>query len=266
MFRAGAIALAAIFFIAATPILAPLHEGGRDNHSHKTGSPNTGQRSAPVSPPRIKPQPKNEQTSNVSQEAGHRPKEGGWLGIPFDGWVAIFTGLLFLATGGLFIFTGLLWRTTGTLIEEERENSARELRAYVGVTTGSVVFEHFEGGLRPRATLRIKNYGLTPAYAVASSVRIETGNKFCETMNANLKPVTGNSSIFPQDSVRLIFPGEIVEPTGEGPLGIFIFGTVTYRDAFKRPQWAKFRFAGYFKDGLFAPADLAPEDEGNEAT
>jgi hypothetical protein len=146
---------------------------------------------------------------------------------------------------------------------ETRKTSQRQLRAYVGVTTGTVIFEVSENKIMAKATIRIKNYGQTPAYGVGSTACIEAATEFTEEMNDRQKPINGKGAIFPQDSQRIIFPGEIAL-FSDDPVGIFIFGRITYRDSFGHSRWTNFRFTARVHPSL-SRADLVPEAEGNDA-
>ena len=44
-----------------------------------------------------------------------------------DWWVAIFTGLLFIATFGLWIFTALLWWTTRKAVADGQKSEEAEM-------------------------------------------------------------------------------------------------------------------------------------------
>jgi hypothetical protein len=78
---------------------------------------------------------------------------GWWRNPPdrFAALVAIFTGLLFAATAGL-------WIATKDLVQDARETSARQLRAYVGISTTAPIQMS-----REKITITVDNFGQTPA-------------------------------------------------------------------------------------------------------
>ncbi len=158
--------------VPTQPSAPPIERWGNNNPQHIDSS-NSGNCNSSAFKPVTSTYQK---TSNAGQNTRNRPKEPGWFGIPFDGWVAIFTGFLFLATAGLFFFTALLWRATKNLIVEERENSARELRAYVSAEkVDFFISTQFAGGTQfvdgYVFTVVWRNVGKTPAKKLHSVIQ-----------------------------------------------------------------------------------------------
>ena len=108
MLRLGALLFLAIFLVAATPIpqSTPLVESGRSNRLQSIDRPDNTTVPISITHPYA-------QTNDVSH-ASMNSRQSGWLDVPFEGWVAIGTFLLFFATSGLWIFTGFMWWSTRT--------------------------------------------------------------------------------------------------------------------------------------------------------
>jgi hypothetical protein len=83
---------------------------------------------------------------NHHEVAANTEDERRWYASP-DWWVAIFTGLLFIATSALWIFTWLLWRTTRTAVRD-------------GTQALKLANDEFIAGHRPR--LRVRNIVVEP--------------------------------------------------------------------------------------------------------
>ena len=251
---------AAIFLIAASLIshTAPLVEHRRDNHAEATSNANNGHQNAAS----LKPsQAENQQTADVGKHARHNKKEAGWFGIPFDGWVAIWTFFLFAATAGLFVFTGLLWRSTSVLVGDEQVYTKRELRAYVNVRKGAVVMGD--------VLLTVKNFGKTPAYKMMFWIQTEIRNKddVPNFERPASKEFSAESVIPPNGRIKLSEKIEDVRTRndrGHFDQGvIYAYGEIVYVDAFDTDQTTEFR---YYRPSQLGGGPLMVHDSGNEST
>jgi hypothetical protein len=183
--------------------------------------------------------------------------------------VAISTVVIAAFTFALFVATFLLWWAG-------ERHSERELRAYVFISRGSV--HNFRIGARMVARLEIQNTGRTPAYEVGCTVRFELARlprgEFLH--GENVDRFTSKSTLAAGQCVDTtgIFPVDLTEEAHteiiNGTLAPFVFGTINYRDAFKKLRDTHFRMA-FVGDGgqPRGPENqllLTPMDQGNEAT
>jgi hypothetical protein len=166
--------------------------------------------------------------------------------------------------------TILLWVATRDLVSSAERTAKSQLRAYVGIASGHLSIEIVDGKIKPSVTIRIRNFGQTPAYEVRSKGSITLARKFSHALNNRLISVSGKNAIFPQSSQRILLSQDFNDPAGEGPLDTFVFGYITYRDAFGHLRRTNFRFTCRADTVPQDPgplrANLAPCEEGNEAT
>jgi hypothetical protein len=154
------------------------------------------------------------------------------------------------ATVIIAIFTITLWRATDRLWEAGERHSERELRAYVVVY--GTDFSPVPGKLI--SSLKIENTGQTPAHNLKIITRCcvmqhppsagldfsipDPGEASIGMLGAS-KHVTSAGLLEGSD----LMPGEFDDATADnGWLRIYTYGTVTYDDVFKRPQWTNFCF------------------------
>jgi hypothetical protein len=150
-----------------------------------------------------------------------------------------------------------------------RRTAERQLRAYIGVASGHLAVEFINGVFKPTVTIRVRNFGQTPAYHVHSKGSITLAAEFSASLNERLLPIGGKNALFPQSDQRILLSQDFNNPPGTTPLETFVFGYVSYRDAFGKQQRTNFRFTCISNapqvPGPFQ-ADLSPCEEGNEAT
>lgn len=79
-----------------------------------------------------------------------------WWWPAADGWVAIFTCLLFISTFAL-------WQVTRSAVQETRRIGEAQVRAYVSVPKAGLQFIDMGVGAQPQIAVSLKNTGLTPA-------------------------------------------------------------------------------------------------------
>ena len=167
--------------------------------------------------------------------------------------VALGTLGLLGVTALLAFYTLRLWGATQTLAREAKEDSEetikqmrvseeRELRAYVGLTSGEFV-EQINGQypVSFKLTPVITNWGQTPAYVVSAAVKISVtdwlGADFDYSLTNPKHPI---GVLGPGQSHPLAvwamehYPPEIMDRiSGKGGKWLFIYGRIEYRDAFK---------------------------------
>lgn len=207
--------------------------------------------------------------------------------------LAAFTIGIFLVTAALAGYTKKLWGSTNELVQKSGDTAQRQLRAYVFVEsvtilnvanpiviegnppikpTGAAVGYPKDG---PLAILTIKNTGQTPAYVV-----IHWGQMLFREF-----PLTGNlpgkqegffmtkSSIAPggitNKNVRLPHPlsEEEITRLRNGTGAIYVFGDISYKDAFGVDRITNFRFMhGTMTGAIGVSTDMTICGEGNDAT
>jgi hypothetical protein len=112
--------------------------------------------------------------------------------------IAIFTVILGFATG-------FLWWATRNLVNEAKETSKRELRAYISITPRGVVTSDREERFN-QITLEVKNHGQTPAHNINYVFGIDfLPNPMGEDLHysAPSQPINDEASLFPNDSMKV---------------------------------------------------------------
>jgi hypothetical protein len=154
-------------------------------------------------------------------------------------------------------------------VQGAEKTAESQLRAYVGIISGQLDLEVVGETLKPRVTIRIRNFGQTPAYEVRCKGGLANAGEFSESLNDRLIGIVGKNTIFPQSDQRVLFTPDFNIPPGDEPFKTFVFGFITYRDAFGHTRQTDFRFTGAVLDRPSVPgsvrADLAPCEEGNES-
>lgn len=176
-----------------------------------------------------------------------------------DTYIAVFNGLLVLVTIGLIAVGHLT-------IRKMRDTEERQLRAYVFASA-----EPLEKGINNvwAYTIKFRNCGQTPAYdftAIANSdvFAIPVSDeqflvRHAEWMSkAPLPPGEDVST-----SNRHTLSAEDVAAIRRGTCQFYVFGEISYIDAFKRKWTTKFRFM--HGQGV-GPTHLLYDNRGNEET
>ena len=149
-------------------------------------------------------------------------------------WLAVITGLLFVATCFLAYYSR-------KQIVEIRENSRRELRAYLSVTPNT----DLKWNKTPIPNMRhifyfdITNFGQTPANNFIFKARVDCLEKGPqkEDMQKLGDGVSGIATVNPLQVIRHSTPERIFTPIElhnwqTGKLKIMIFGVFRYKDVF----------------------------------
>lgn len=253
------------------PPYAPQINTEQQAHSALKGEENA----KPGSPSAAKA---NEEHGGKHAEKGE--EEGTEFWPPFLGLrLKITDSLLAIFTRGLLIFTGLLWRSTDKLwAAGERQlallsdTNQRQLRAYVSV--GGIARTKDPGELKGAGfavLVEVKNDGQTPAYDLVQWAKIEVREfpliggmaiHCLENPGFGVIPPHTKTMAFPTFK-RDLSPLE-EQAVLENGKAIYVYGEVSYRDAFDRKHLTQFRYRcngqGYGL-GLFK-ADA----EGNDTT
>jgi hypothetical protein len=202
MSRAGIVGLLAVFLIAAAPIQSqPKQPRHGENSKSDSGEEHADQKHGVPKYSPSAPQRSIKATEKSAHDSTKEPRH--WL----EGWnlsdrIAVIASLVALLQFGALVATVIVMVNT----------SRRQLRAYIGVTTGSLKFGVVDGVQMAKATIRIKNFGQTPAFDVTSMAHIEAAAEFSDEMNRRQKKIKGRGAIYPQDSQRVIIPEELNPP------------------------------------------------------
>jgi len=188
--------------------------------------------------------------------------------------VALFTLLL------VFI-GGLQARRLRQTINAMRATAERQLRAYVGFEGGKFHLRNPENYV-PLAFVGLKNFGLTPATEVTHLGAMVVGDRQDPDLPELVHDArTASMVLFPnQTSYKQL---ELVDAKGRrrrftetelaglnaGVSLIYIYGVVTYRDAFMKARTSRYRMVCF----LWPPGPTPPETgvdlgycpEGNDA-
>jgi hypothetical protein len=148
-----------------------------------------------------------------------------------------------------------------------RGSAKRQLRAYVYLENA-----HFEwtDTLNWKITYRIRNFGQTPAYKVklvelAKVVAWNNGAPIipAQTKNISLGAMAPGGDFV--DNEAKLEGTTTRDDLVHGRNAIYLVGAITYRDAFRRDHWTKFRL--YIGGDVGCEGnELYTDDEGNDAT
>jgi hypothetical protein len=190
------------------------------------------------------PNPSNDLKDNTCDDCKKRNKEvdsefwtvwGHRIKIT-DSWLAAFTGLLVVVTGGLIAIGWIQWSLS-------RDIARRQLRAYCTIVVSGATYQERSKGLKFKGLPRIINTGNTPAHKVgyrasAAILPIQLPNDFTfplptDTIGAG---VLGAQHYFDIGAeVDDFCDDSQVEDIKHG-IGkvLYIWGIVTYDDVFGR--------------------------------
>jgi hypothetical protein len=146
--------------------------------------------------------------------------------------------LLFLATVGL-------WAATMLLVRDARKTAERQLRAYVLLNRAKI--RDMAEGKIPVATVKIKNFGQTPAYALSHWAELKYA-AFPRTEDADMSDPEGMPihHIGPGSSMRITAPleheltKEQFEAVQSGSAALYLTGRTSYLDAFGESRFTEY--------------------------
>jgi hypothetical protein len=172
---------------------------------------------------------------------------GGFVHNNAEGIIAIFTVILALST----VF---LWRATRDLVNEARETSRRQLRAYVFTDGGAIDLTNgpfryspelpdIPDGVFVRVHTVFKNFGQTPAYEFTVWRLIDIldaeNPRFGKIGMGITKDVIGPGGVSEITAQRPITSAELAA-VKDGTKFIYSWGRIEYVDAFKKRQHFEF--------------------------
>jgi len=133
---------------------------------------------------------------------------------------------------------------TERIIAQMKETTVRELRAYIGV---SKVYLSLEVPTIPRGIVEVENFGRTPAYKVKQWIGIALNpypptSEFPESTHTQasvsiISPGVKNTSLV---ALKKHLPPGVTVGTPE--ITVYVFGEITYEDAFKQERKTAYRF------------------------
>jgi hypothetical protein len=152
-------------------------------------------------------------------------------------------------------------------IAEDTEK--RQLRPYVFINTTTM--RDFVVGEKPNAKMEVKNTGQTPGFDVVFDLGITLRNfshlgSFDDPGHPSPPtPIGPSVSLWPIGTATDPLDETIIAAIKNGNAAYFVFGTITYKDAFGKDHWTKIRW-------IFGAAELADGSgamsiyrEGNDA-
>jgi hypothetical protein len=199
------------------------------------------------------------------------PVDLSWYKLLTD-WGSLIGGSFALIAGAALYIIGrvqanAITKQTDTLkqqVKDAEDTAERQLRAYVGVTSGSVTLELANHSPRLRAMLKMENAGQTPAYKLRGLGGIKTGVMFEDLWLNQTTPFAQNSMLLPNaEFAYRLFLTDFAAPS-KGFYHTFVFGRIEYVDAFGKQRWTDFRFT-VGGDLSAGPAQLHPCENGNDA-
>lgn len=157
------------------------------------------------------------------------------------------TSTIFIAgfTIALAFATFFLWLATRDLVHDAKENSERQLRAYVFIQGAEIRLVNDDTAVM--AFVVLKNFGQTPGYQFKTWTNIRIG-EINEQAFGEKKPAAQDSIIGP--SADLSAPSQFIPITqaerdaiNGGTKKIYVWGEAVYTDAFGTGR--KFIYKGY---------------------
>ena len=137
---------------------------------------------------------------------------------------------------------------TVNLVTETKRSSEASLRAYLGPHERPTITDinTLTSDNARTAKIKIENYGKTPAF----ETRVSVGLKFLLNPPTDVPKAHppnapySSSTLWPKQSVVAVAETTISEQEWEairaGHGALYLFGYITYKDAFKKPRWTTF--------------------------
>ncbi len=161
------------------------------------------------------------------------------------------TSTLFIAgfTIALAFATFFLWLATRNLVEDAKETSEKQLRAYIGIQSNETTVYPFElGGFAFIAHAELRNFGQTPAYdlTVQANAVIDVPDAIpFNNAQSQAQTAAGASIAFRDAGVHVNVGWPISEEDKTAiytrKKNVFFWGTVRYRDVFDKRHYFTFR-------------------------
>jgi hypothetical protein len=189
---------------------------------------------------------------------------GEWLHRHGEKLIALFTVILGIATW-------LLWRATQALVKGAEATAKRQLRAYVLLESAKI--KHVAVGEKPKATVKIKNFGQTPAYQLTHWAAMEYAT-FPRTEDPDMSDPEGMPIAHIGQGGRLAkevpldngseLSGEQFEAINSGKAALYLIGRAAYVDAFGDVQSTE--YIVFVGGPLGLGPDMAGYHKGHKAS
>ena len=188
-----------------------------------------------------------------------------------DVWVAIFTFMLFISTTGLGLSTYGVWRATRQSIVESKENSERQLRAYVCLVRASLT--GFSIGEIPSCVVVLENSGQTPAYKLHGARNMDIREipldsqlpAFADSQSWPRRVLGPRSSHEPSVDLRRALTSRDMNDIRQGTHAIYVWGVTAYTDAFGQAHETTYCLFHTGED-MSGTIGMSAFHEGNVAT
>jgi hypothetical protein len=186
---------------------------------------------------------------------------GAWrrLAENHDGVIAAATIALFVVTALLALYTYRLWSATAQLARDAKDTSRHELRPYVGLDELLFVIDDKQNPnyltfTQPSIlTLRIRNFGKTPAYSVNLHVLIAYTAGGHTVRPEFDSPVFMGQVLYPEHTQIFAFEPSTFPKLGYSLKDFLVYGKITYFDPVSRVDWS-FEFCRQHKgNNQFVP-------------
>jgi hypothetical protein len=183
--------------------------------------------------------------------------------------VGAFTIVLAISTIGLWLATNKLWDAARNQFTHSEETAKRQLRAYINMTNCHL--EYLTSfSQRLEAYVVFTNSGQTPAYSVRNSGNFAISRTGEEVFN-NLPAQRESSSTVGRDgsvNKKLIAPRLLTQADysglGNGSLTLWVYGRLTYKDAFGGDHFTNYRMLIGGDVGISPSGGMAMAEQGNE--
>jgi hypothetical protein len=167
-------------------------------------------------------------------------------------------------------------KQTERIISQMKETAVRDLRAYIGV---SRILLNLENMLLPEGLVEIQNFGKTPAYKVrhSTAIGIQTYPPSAPLPDIPRPERASVTVIFPEiknvGKVALGKPLPRGVTIGTPELTVYVYGNISYEDAFGNQRYSNFRFIFGGTESAVSYRDerqklcgaMRPDSEGNDA-
>jgi len=145
-------------------------------------------------------------------------------------------------------------KETAQAAKSQAESARLQLRAFVAVTGVKIL--HADGEWQPNVRVTYKNCGRTPAYGLENRASVIFAATEAKPSFSYLEDQTSYFDLFPEQDRTITMqvkqadwnPRKDAVRTGQ--LKFFVYGDITYKDAFGEPRFTRFRL------------QLSPDDEG----
>ena len=219
------------------------------------GNPHAENNSGVGTPPGFQPKPQGNQQSGNYGNSDSDIKLTDWIqAISAALIVGLTVAILFVYGSQTKIMKRQARRMRQT-IKSMDDTAERQLRAYLAIATQSDPPGAAQGGItinpgRIEVRLFIKNCGQTPAYAMRD---------WCNIVIVPTAQIARLPKLRKRvdDATSVIAPGQVITVgrdkvpgfndadraiMARGPSLIYIYGTITYRDAFAKKRYLRFRY------------------------